>query len=138
PDAPRLPPLTCLRRLGQDLEPPGLRRPPQLGGRRGEPRGDSSRVMTGPVCSRRETLPIPASWQPKSRQRSGWAMWPICYAQELNGASKFAGASVTGPYASLTCWNADHHCKTRLVAGVVAGQALEVRGVLHNLLIRAG
>jgi hypothetical protein len=26
---PRLPPLTCLRRLGQDLEPPGLRRPPQ-------------------------------------------------------------------------------------------------------------
>ena len=65
-------------------------------------------------------------------------MWPICYAQELNGASKFAGASVTGPYASLTCWNADHHCKTRLVAGVVAGQALEVRGVLHNLLIRAG
>ena len=51
PDAPRLPPLTCLRRLGQDLEPPGLRRPPQLGGRRGEPRGDSSRVMTGPACS---------------------------------------------------------------------------------------
>ena len=50
PDAPRLPPLTCPRRLGQDLEPPGLRRPPQLGSRRGEPRGDSSRVMTGPVC----------------------------------------------------------------------------------------
>ena len=22
---------------------------------------------------------------------------------------KFAGASVTGPHASLTCWNADHH-----------------------------
>jgi hypothetical protein len=62
-----------------------------------------------------------------ARRSSRRALRPLL--TQPSDPQNFAGASVTGPYASLTCWNADHQLQvTAALSALLCGQNTASRG----------